>query len=65
MPKEPRDTRKVMARLLKEEWTMRKGKGDHVNFFKEGSSYLITIDTGKKEVDKNIYRKVKEYAGWE
>lgn len=44
---------------------MRKGKGDHVNFFKEGSSYLITIDTGKKEVDKNIYRKVKEYAGWE
>lgn len=44
---------------------MRKGKGDHVNFFKKGNPNLITIDTGEKEVDKNIYRKIKEYAGWE
>lgn len=65
MPKESRDTRKVMARLLRDGWTMRKGKGDHVNFFKKGNPNLITIDTGEKEVDKNIYRKIKEYAGWE
>lgn len=64
MPKESRDTRKVMSRLLREGWKARKGKGDHVNFFKEGNPNLITIDTGKKEVDKRIYQKIKDYAGW-
>lgn len=65
MEKESRDTRKVMARLQREGWVARKGKGDHVNFFKSTIAQLITIDTGKKEVDKNIYRKIKRIAGWE
>ncbi|WP_367268765.1 type II toxin-antitoxin system HicA family toxin [uncultured Adlercreutzia sp.] len=63
-PKETRDTRKVMARLASEGWIMRAGKGDHVNFFKPGTPALITIDTGPKEVDANIYRKIKRIAGW-
>ncbi|WP_304426813.1 type II toxin-antitoxin system HicA family toxin [uncultured Adlercreutzia sp.] len=53
-----------MARLANEGWIMRAGKGDHVNFFKPGIPALITIDTGPKEVDANIYRKIKRIAGW-
>lgn len=63
-PKESRDTRKVMARLADDGWIMRPGKGDHVNFHKPGIVELITIDTGKKEVDANIYRRIKKIAGW-
>ena len=65
MEKESRDTRKVMTKLQREGWIARRGKGDHVNFFKPGTAQLITIDTGKKEVDKNIYRKIKRIVGWE
>lgn len=65
MPKESRDTRKVMARLRREGWIGRKGKGDHVNFTKPGSPHLITIDAGEKEVKKPIYRRISELAGWE
>lgn len=64
MPKESRDTRKVMARLQREGWIARKGKGDHVNFQKPDNPMIITIDTGKKEVDKNIYRAISKIAGW-
>lgn len=67
MPKqlgESRDTRKVMARLVRDGWVMRPGKGDHVNFSKPGSAVLITIDTGRKELPKPIYARVKEAAGW-
>lgn len=63
-PKESRDTRKVMARLLEDGWIMRDGKGDHVNFFKPQIPALITIDTGRKEVDANIYRRIKKIAEW-
>ena len=67
MPKqrsESRDTRKVIARLRREGWSMRPGKGDHVNFSKPGVVELITIDVGKKEVPKPIYNKIGEVAGW-
>ena len=67
MPKQPReshDTRKVMTRLSQDGWIMRRGKGDHVNFFKPDVPLLITIDTGKKEIDPNIYRKIARMAGW-
>lgn len=64
MPEESRDTKKVMARLRKEGWIERGGKGDHVNFFKPEKPYLITIDTGKKELAKPIYNKVAKMAGW-
>ena len=64
-PKESRDTRKVAARLERDGWTGRPGKGDHVNYSKPGNSNLITLDMGKKEVKKPIYRDIKEKAGWE
>lgn len=67
MPKQPsesRDTRKVMSRLTRDGWTMRPGKGDHVNFSKPGVKALVTIDTGKKEVPKPIFQWIKEVAGW-
>lgn len=64
MSKESRDTRKVIARLEHDGWVKRKDKGDHVNYRKPGKSLMITIDTGKKEIDRNIYRKIKDYAGW-
>jgi len=62
--KESRDTRKVVARLEREGWVIRKGKGDHVNLSKAGVPSLITIDIGKKEVDRNIYRRISQIAGW-
>lgn len=65
MEKASRDTRKVMARLQREGWIARNGKGDHVNFFKPGIAQLITIDTGEKEVEKSIYRHIKQIARWE
>lgn len=65
MEKESRDTRKVITRLQREGWIARRGKGDHMNFFKPGTSELITMDTGRKQVDKNIYRKIRKIAGWE
>ena len=63
-PKESRDTRKVVARLEREGWTGRPGKGDHVNYKKEGNPNLITIDMGQKEIPKRIYEDIKEKAGW-
>lgn len=65
MPKESRDTRKVITRLQQDGWIARKGKGDHVNFYKPGCTMIVTIDTGAKEVDPNIYRKIKRIAGWD
>lgn len=62
--KDSRDVRKVTARLKREGWESRKGKGDHVNFFKQVNPCLITIDTGKKEVDRNIYKRIGKIAGW-
>jgi predicted RNA binding protein YcfA (HicA-like mRNA interferase family) len=61
---ENRDTREVIRRLREEGWIERQGKGDHLNFRKEGSPRLITIDTGKKEIAKPIYGKVAKIAGW-
>ena len=63
--KESRDVRKVTSRLEREGWQNRKGKGDHVNFFKRGNPFLITIDMGRKEVDRNIYKRIGKIAGWD
>lgn len=65
MPKESRDTRKVIARLLREGWIMRQGKGDHMNFHKPGCPDLITIDTGEKQIKKPIYNRIKKIVGWD
>lgn len=67
MPKQTslsRDTRKVMSRLRREGWSMRPGKGDHVNFSKSGVACLITIDAGKKEVPKPVFNWIRGVAGW-
>ncbi len=63
-PKESRDTRKVANRLIREGWTARPGKGDHMNFAKLGCE-RITLDMGAKEVKKPIYGDIKRRAGWE
>ncbi len=65
MTEKSRDTRRVAARLLREGWVRRRGKGDHVNFSKPERPALITIDMGKKELDKNAYRRISKLAGWE
>ncbi len=61
---ENRDTKKVVQQLRQEGWIERRGKGDHVNFRKDGNPLLITIDTGKKEISKPIYNKIAKMAGW-
>lgn len=64
MDRPSRDTRKVMTRLVREGWIQRKGKGDHMNYSKPGVAQLITIDSGEKEVDKNIFKRICKIAGW-
>lgn len=61
---ENRDTKKVIQQLRQEGWRERQGKGDHVNFRKEDKPYLITIDTGRKEIAKPIYNRIAKIAGW-
>ena len=39
----------VTKRLEKDDWARRGGKGDHVNFNKQGVREVITIDTGRRE----------------
>lgn len=65
MPKDSRDTRKVIARLCREGWIMRQGKGDHVNFSRPGFHGIITIDSGEKQVKKPVYNRIKRITGWE
>ena len=65
MPRESRDTRKTTTRLMRDGWLKRQGKGYHANFYKPGLPTLITLDMGKKEIDKNIYRAIKRIAGWD
>ena len=60
-----RDTRKIVARLEREGWLKRAGKGDHVNFFKPNNPNLITIDMGRKEVGKRALKEIGKKAGWE
>ena len=62
--KESRDTRKVAARLERDGWAGRPGRGDHVNYSKDGVAGLITLDMGEKEVKRPIYEKIKKAAGW-
>ncbi len=61
---ENRDTRHVIQKLRREGWKERQGKGDHLNFQKDGKPFLITIDTGKKEIAKSIYNKIAKMAEW-
>ncbi len=61
--KESRDVRKVTSRLEREGWQNRKGKGDHVNFFKRGNPFLITIDMeGKRstEISTNALGRLRD-----
>ena len=44
---------------------MRKGKGDHVNFTKQGIRIVVTIDTGVREILVGTLRSIYRLAGWE
>ncbi len=54
-----------MKRLIVDGWSMRKGKGDHVNFTKPGIRFVVTIDTGVREIPIGTLRSVYRLAGWE
>jgi predicted RNA binding protein YcfA (HicA-like mRNA interferase family) len=43
---------------------MRKGKGDHVNFTKPGNRFVVTVDTGVKEIPIGTLRSIYRLAGW-
>ena len=67
MPKQPsesRDTRKIIARLQREGWVIRGGKGDHVNLCKDGIVEIITIDMGEKTIKQGIFQRIKRIARW-
>ncbi|MFT3987478.1 type II toxin-antitoxin system HicA family toxin [Aestuariivirga sp.] len=53
-----------MKRLEADGWTVRGGKGDHVNYTKPGVRELITIDTGRREIGFGILRRIYKIAGW-
>ena len=60
----PQKTTLVMSRLADEGRIARQGKGDHVNYRKPGCLYVITIDSGEKEVPKGTYARIAKMAGW-
>jgi predicted RNA binding protein YcfA (HicA-like mRNA interferase family) len=60
----PQKTRDVMARLEREGWQARAGKGDHRNYRRQGAAGVITIDTGTKEIPPGTYSKIAKIAGW-
>ena len=60
----PPKTKDVMARLSRDGWVADYGKGDHVNFRKPSSKFVITIDTGAKELPKGTYSSIARMAGW-
>ena len=64
-PKRPTENPKeVIKRLIADGWTMRKGKGDHINFTKPGVNFVVTIDTGVREIPIGTLRSVYRAAGW-
>lgn len=57
-------TAEVIKKLEADGWTRRGGKGDHINFFKPGARYIVTIDTGRREVPFGILHRIYKLAGW-
>lgn len=55
----------IIKRLLAGGWVMRKGKGDHVNFSKSGIRFVVTVDTGVKEIPIGTLRSIYRITGWE
>jgi predicted RNA binding protein YcfA (HicA-like mRNA interferase family) len=44
-------------------WERRSGRGDHVNLTKPGVRFVVTIDTGKREVPKGTLANILRLAG--
>jgi predicted RNA binding protein YcfA (HicA-like mRNA interferase family) len=55
----------IMKRLITDGWAMRKGKGDHVNFTKPGIRFVVTVDTGVREIPVGTLRSIYRLAGWD
>lgn len=55
----------IMQRLITDGWSMRKGKGDHINFTKTGIRFVVTIDTGVREIPIGTLRSIYRRAGWD
>ena len=55
----------IVRRLIADGWVMRKGKGDHVNFTKAGSRFVVTVDTGVREIPVGTLRSLYRLAGWD
>lgn len=64
MPLDSRDIRKVMARLAREGWMLRRGSGAHIYYSKGGVAPIITIDSSHEGLDRNIYKGICGAAGW-
>ena len=62
----PKDLTEVLKELRSDPKIIeRAGKGDHRNFKVEGEPRLITIDTGRKQINDSAYKKIREIAGWD
>lgn len=61
MPKE-QEVREVVARLRREGWRERSGKGSHRVFDKDGVT--VSVPTSKKELQVGIYHSIAKTVGW-
>ena len=61
MPKE-QEVREVIARLRREGWRERPGKGSHRVFSKGGVT--VSVPTSSKELRLGTYRRIAKDAGW-
>lgn len=60
---QPPTVREVISRLTSEGWVLRRTKGDHRQFGKDGR--VITV-AGKMSdhLDRGTYRQIRRSAGW-
>jgi predicted RNA binding protein YcfA (HicA-like mRNA interferase family) len=64
-PKRPVESpHDIIRRLIADGWVMRKGKGDHINFTKPGVRFVVTVDTGVREIPIGTLRSIYRIAGW-
>jgi predicted RNA binding protein YcfA (HicA-like mRNA interferase family) len=59
-----RDSKKILARLKKEGWTVERVKGSHHQLKRPGTKKLITLSHPTKSLPTGTARQIHKIAGW-
>lgn len=59
-----RDSKKILARLKKEGWTIHRVKGSHHQLKRPGTKMIITLPHPTKSLPTGTARQIAKLAGW-